>query len=189
MARVDTCCPEVHRTPRVRRRHDRSAAALSRPFDRRQLAFPDRRCDLGLQCRVGATCAAAQAIVVQLDDVDIACEDTPDRSLGPLDVAKVARVLDRSRAGAPASAAGSSSTRSAEPLMDVAHPAGERRRLWGAEQVPEVLHRRPTAGGVDQHRSVARECGDHVASERSGVVEQPRMGMQGTTTGGAGRRP
>ena len=78
------------------------------PADGGHLAVADRAGQRRLQRRVGAAGAAAQPVVVELDDVGDVAEHGAHRLVGPLDVAEVARVLDDHRAerGAPAPAAG-----------------------------------------------------------------------------------
>ena len=66
-------------------------------LDRRQLALADLPGQLRLQRRVGAAGAAAQAVVVELDDVGDGAEHGAHRRLGALHVAQVARILDDHR--------------------------------------------------------------------------------------------
>ena len=81
MADVEAGGAEVHRATRVRRGHDGRATALPRPSDRRHLTVADRRRQLRLQRRISAACSAAQALVIELDDIDIAGQDTTDGAL------------------------------------------------------------------------------------------------------------
>ena len=58
-----------------------------------ELAFADLPGQLGLQRRVGATGAATQAVVVELDDVGEALDDPPHRQVRFLHVAQVTGIL------------------------------------------------------------------------------------------------
>ena len=97
-----------------------------------------------LQHGVGAAGAAAQPVVVELDDVGDAVEHGAHRLVRPLHVAEVARVLhDHGRA------AGALDERQAveprrQPLVDVDHPRRERAR------------RRPCRGGARSPSSPPR---------------------------------
>ena len=68
------------------------------PADGGDLAVADLAGQRRLERRVGAAGAAAQAVVVELDDVGDVAEHGAHRLVGPLHVAEVARVLDDHRA-------------------------------------------------------------------------------------------
>src|SRR5690606_27475506 len=89
MAGVDAGCGEVQRAAGVRARDGRRAGAR----DCVDLPLADRAGEVGLQQRVCAARAAAQALVVELDDVDVAGEHGAHRRVRALDMAQVARVL------------------------------------------------------------------------------------------------
>ena len=121
----------------------------------RHLAIADRRRQLRLQRRVRAAGAAAQPLVVELDDVDVAARARSARLVGLLHVAQVARVLHDHRAHGRAAGGGQSSRRrSASHSCTSRTRAANAPRRGGAEQVAVVLHRRAASGRVDEHRRV-----------------------------------
>ena len=158
----------------------RRADALGGPVDRRHLALADRAGQLGLQRRVGAAGAAAQAVVVELDDVGDAGEHACAPARGPAARGAGGTGPGRSPAPSGAAGAGSSSSRSASHSWTSTHPCRERRRLGGAEQVAVVLHRRAAAGGVDEDRR-RRPASTRIAAlgEPLGLVARGRRGRAG----------
>ena len=64
-----------------------------------ELPGPDRGGELGLQRGVGAAGAAAEPVVVELDDRHVAAEERADSELGVLDVTEMAGVVDGDRRG------------------------------------------------------------------------------------------
>ena len=153
----------------------RSAAALrSRMLGR----------ELGLQRRVRAARAAAQAVVVGLGERVRRAEHGSHRAVRALHVAQVARVLHdegrrRCRASGERALLG-------DPLGEVAHPGAERLGFGGAEQPAVVLHRRAAPGAVDDDRARRR------ASMRSpaGPAVAPRArGRRAGAARRSSRRP
>jgi hypothetical protein len=67
------------------------------PSDRIELARPDLPSQVGLQSRVGTSCPAAQPVVVELDDRRNRLQHGPYGSVNPLDMTKMAGVLDDHR--------------------------------------------------------------------------------------------
>ena len=107
---------------------------------------------LGLQRRVGAAGAAAQPLVVELDDVGDVAEHGAHRLVGPLHVAEVARILDDHRPSGGAGPAGADRGAVASHSWTSSTRAEKARRLGRAEEVAVVLHRRAAAGRVDEDR-------------------------------------
>ncbi len=70
-----------------------------------------------LQRRVGTSGAATQSVVIELDDIGDVVEQRADRFVGPLDMAKVARVLNDHRR--------SLTDRVREPVDTVGEPFGD----------------------------------------------------------------
>ena len=176
-ATVDAGGGEVHRAARVGadattvapvRRAARSiAASLRSRIVGRQLR---------LQRRVGAAGAAAQPVVVELDDVGDAGEHASAPAGGPAARGAGGTGPARSPGRARRAGAGSRSTRSASHSWTSTHPRRERRRLGGAEQVAVVLHRRAAAGRVDEDRRVARHRRASLARRAGAPRRRARRG-------------
>ena len=98
---------EIHRVPDVARRRPRDGyahpglALATTCGPARSMAPALRSTDLpgelGLQRRVGATGAAAQPLVVELDDIGNRCQHRAHRQMGTLHVTQVARILHGDR--------------------------------------------------------------------------------------------
>ena len=158
------------------------------------LRCPDGHRHRRMEGAVRTARPAAQAVVVQLDDLDVAGQRHPHREVGPLDVAEVARVLDGDR---PQRAAGGRELVPVlgQPLVDVEDPRAEPRRSIGAHQMPVVLQRRATAGRIDQDRRLAGHRRHHPLGQpgclglEAGVdVQRPATRPTGARQGDAGAR-
>ena len=136
MADVEAGGREVHGAPRVGAGDDRGAAAGRGPLDGGDLALADVAGQRRLQHGVGATGAAAQSVVVELDDVGDAVEHGAHRLVRPLHVAEVARVLhDHGRPVGRARTNGRRSSRVASHSWTSTTRAANARAVVGAEQV------------------------------------------------------
>ena len=126
-----------------------------------------------LQRRVGAAGTAAQALVVELDDVGDLAEHGPHRFVGPLHVAQVARVLDdhRSERRRRAAAGG----RGGRPATRGRRPPGPRRpaAVGCPEEVAVVLERGAAPGRVDDDRRVAGHRLDRALGQAAGSRPSP----------------
>ena len=69
-----------------------------------------------------------------------------------------------------------------EPLVDVEHPVAERVGLGCPEEMPVVLQLRTAAGGVDEDGRVAGDRIDDTSRERTGIVGEPRVHGERSTT-------
>ena len=67
-----------------------------------ELAVADVVGEIGVQHAVGTAGAAAQTVVVELDDIGERLEHAAHGEVGPLHVAQVARILHRDRPAWPA---------------------------------------------------------------------------------------
>ena len=120
-----------------------------RGADRRDLPVAHRTRERRLGDAVRAAGAAAEAVVVELDELVAVAQHRADRALGVLHVAEVARILDDDgRPGRPQRR----EVLFREPLGEVADPRRERAGGVGAEQPPVVLHRRAAPRAVDDDR-------------------------------------
>ena len=134
-----------------------------------------------LQRRVGAPGAAAQPVVVELDDVGDVTHHRPHRFVAPLDMTEVARILHDHRAepavGRRRRGAGRPGR---EPLLDVDDPGRERRRLRRPHEVRVVLERGAAAGRVHDDRVVARHRRDRPLGQPAGGIVESRVDVQRT---------
>ena len=111
----------MHRAAGVRAGdHGRAGAG-----DRRQLPRPDLGRHVGVQRGVGAAGAAAQPLVIELDQVGIAPEDRPDVLVRLLHVPQVARVLHCHGLGESPGRSGERGDAIGQPLVHVHHAPAE----------------------------------------------------------------
>src|SRR5579863_7673689 len=102
---------------------------------------------------------AAAALVGELDQIAVRCQDDPDRPFGPLHVPEVAGVLDGDAppGGRTADRWGQAVGPLGDPFVDVPDTPGESGRLGGADEMPVILEGGPATGRVDEDRRVAGE--------------------------------
>ena len=94
MAGVDAGRAQVHHAAGIRGRDDRAGLVGAGAVERGDLAVTDLAGELGLRDGVRAAGTAAEAFVVGVPQVVGRAEHGAHRSVGPLDVAQVARILD-----------------------------------------------------------------------------------------------
>ena len=94
MANGEAYSGKMHCAAWVRTGDDSPVSGGSSPCERRQFAITDVGGQFGLQRRVCAAGAAAQAVIVKLHEVGDHAEHGAHRLLRSLHMAKVTRVLD-----------------------------------------------------------------------------------------------
>ena len=119
--------------------------------DGRDLAGPDVAAQARLEHRVGPAGAAAQPLVVQLDEVDVAGEHGPHRAVAALDVTEVARILHRHGSG-QAPAGGEPVEVLGEQLVHVDGAGRDLPGGWCVEQVARSFSWAPQPAEFDHHR-------------------------------------
>lgn len=122
------------------------------------LQFPstDLAGQIGMQERVSTSGTTAQAIVVDLDDVDHVFETPTHRLMDSLDVPKMARVLENHPSGSR-SIEVECVEMVLEPFVYVDDTSCESSGLVGTDQVPVILQRRSATGRIDDHGAVTRK--------------------------------
>ena len=150
-------------TPRVGGRDDRAGSPAPARYAatlRSRIAPDSSGCEHGVR----AARAATQAVVVGVVQVVGRAEHGPDRAVGLLDVAQVARILDDDRAGCgrvpgtPVRA-----THSEKSSTRAANACG----LGRAEQAAVLLHTGAAPGAVDHDRRRSRHRRHDASGERA----------------------
>ena len=155
---LDTGGRQVLCAAGVGRRHHVTRLGVG-PFDRLSFAVTNRSRHLGLEERKGATGSAAEAIIVEFDQLAHESEALSNVTVHLLYVTKVAGVLNDDRRSRMRF--GNESRQPiemiGEPLVDVSDPRRKPLRFLTSDQDAVLLHGGSAAGRIDEDRSVARK--------------------------------